>query len=215
MTYEREIFDFLESRIEENESIVEIGANVGLLSTFFSKAFRSNSRRSVISFEPSRVAFRRLLDNLAANGADNVVAINAGMADFVGAVDLYEPEGHLTNGSLQRELAEKFSDTVPWSRVLAADGSVIASFVDPNARVFLKIDVEGAEALVLRGLRSFLGEYRVDLIIEVLGEYEDELNGLDFVVNEFRLFNITPHGPVERHRFEASGHRDYYLERKS
>jgi hypothetical protein len=49
------------------------------------------------------------------------------VSDETGFSSFYEPEGHLTNGSLGRGFAEHFSQTVRDSMVVTLAGSSLAS----------------------------------------------------------------------------------------
>jgi FkbM family methyltransferase len=210
LAYEREVFALLEQRLDQYDAIVEIGANVGVYTAYFAKACTEG--QSIFAFEPSRKAFARLKENLALNGGARVQPFNMAVTDKPGLVSFFEPAGHLTNGSLKRDFAAFFSENVQTSTVEAVDGTFLAKLLAPYRRPLLKIDVEGAEAEVLRGLAPLIGAVRPDLIIEVLNDYESALNALDFVTGPYRLLNITSDGLREKSHFEADGqYRDYLL----
>ncbi len=210
LAYEREVFSVLESRLGQYDAIVEIGANVGVFTTYFAKACRD--AQAIFAFEPSPKAFERLETNLALNGASGVRAFNAAVAEQSGVVSFFEPAGHLTNGSLKRDFAAAFSDTVATSTVTAVDGQYVAVLLAPYQHPLIKIDVEGAEAEVLRSLSQVIRSRRPDLVIEVLDGYEAALNELDFLLAAYRLLKITGQGLIEMRSFEADKeHRDYLL----
>lgn len=210
LAYEHEVFALLESRLDRYDAIVEIGANVGIFTTYFAKA--RAGQLAIFAFEPSRRAFARLQENLALNRATGVQPFNMAVTDRVGPVAFFEPAGHLTNGSLKRDFAAIFSADIATSTVQAVDGRFLGDLLSPYQRPLIKIDVEGAEAQVLRGLAQVIATARPDLIIEVLDDSEDALNALEFIAGDYQLFNITDVGLVEKHRFEAdSRHRDYLL----
>lgn len=210
LAYEREVFALLENRLDQYDAIVEIGANVGVYTTYFAQA--CNERQAIFAFEPSRKAFERLKENLALNGAARVQPFNLAVTDKPGLVSFFEPAGHLTNGSLSREFATFFSKDIQTSTVEAVDGSFLAQLLAPYRRLLFKIDVEGAEADVLRGLAPLITTVHPDLIVEVLEGFESTLNALDFITSQYRLLNITSAGLTERTHFAADGrHRDYLL----
>jgi hypothetical protein len=75
----------------------------------------------------------------------------------------------------------------------------------------VKIDVEGAEASVLRGAGSLLDEWRPDVICEVLPPFEKELDRF-FSGRPYRKFLITGDGLQETDKLKAHPEfRDYYL----
>jgi FkbM family methyltransferase len=149
LSYEREVFAYLESRMDRYDAVLEIGANVGVFTLFFAEALRRRGpTRRVFAFEPSVEAFSRLLENLRQNEIANVSAFNCAAAE-TGLVSFFEPRGHLTNGSMDPEFAALFSGEVVKRGVVAVGGTHIAALVAGFDRLLLKIDVEGAECAVL------------------------------------------------------------------
>lgn len=211
--YEQEVFDFLEHRLASYDAIVEVGANVGVFTTYFSKVTAGIGRAvPIFAFEPSRQAFLRLLQNLAVNDASNVIAFNCALFNRSGFVDFFEPEGHLTNGSLYQEFAGEFSQVVKRAPVIAVAAQQLRELLDPYSRILFKIDVEGAEANVLASLHQLISDKRPDIVLEVLPGTEASLNRLDFIVDNYVISNITRHGLIETTRFRANAEfRDYFL----
>jgi len=83
LAYEAPVFAWLEREAARRYgAVIEIGANVGVYSVFFDRLSRLPGARlkTIAVFEPSAEAFRRLLNNLALNGAGRVVAYNAAVA---------------------------------------------------------------------------------------------------------------------------------------
>jgi FkbM family methyltransferase len=213
LSYEHEVFTFLETRMPAYGAVIEIGANVGLFTTFFARwlADRTPAGR-VYAFEPSRQAYERLLQNLAANASNNVLVFNCAIADETTFLPFFEPEGHLTNGSLIAGFAAQFSQTVSSMPVLVLDGGLVERLPEKGLKVLLKIDVEGSEARVLRSLERFIRSSSPDIVIEVLAEFEGELNELRFLRDAgYAFFNLTPHGALLQPSIKATMHRDYFL----
>ena len=213
LEYEREVFKALRPRMSQYEVVLEIGANIGLYTTFFSKALaerRDNGH--VFAFEPSQKAFVRLCENLRLNKAPNVTAFNCAIGSSTGFVPFFEPEGHLTNGSLNRGFAELFSAQINQRPVIAVDGRTVDELVPRDRRTLMKIDVEGSECEVLRSLQSFVLTRFPDVVLEVLPDQAADLDTLDFIRAGYRLFNITETGLIEKNKFEANSRfRDYLL----
>ena len=212
LDYEPEVFEVLSARMDIYDAVVEIGANVGVFSAFFGKRLRECSEgRTVLCFEPSREAFSRLRRNLEANRLTNVAAFNCAVGKEDGFVPFHEPKGHLTNGSLSKDFAAIFSSELDESIVLCVSGEKIKDLLGSCHHLLLKIDVKGAERLVLEGLESLIREEWPDIVLEVLDLYADDLNALAVLSENYAFFNIVP-GGVERHqRLEATQYRDYLL----
>ena len=211
--YEREVFAFLERRMDNYQSVIEIGANVGVFTLFFAQWLSRRKRPgSVFAFEPSRRAYQRLLQNLEINDPTNVVVINCALGREMGFFPFFEPEDHLTNGSLDAAFAEQFASNVKALPVLVINGHLIETLPDLEDPVLLKMDCEGAEARVLSSLEGFIRSHRPEIVIEVLPRYARELNALTFLKTAgYQFFNITPAGLVAQERLIAGDHRDYFL----
>jgi len=205
LPHEPGVFDWLSGR--EYDSVIEIGANVGVFTLFFTRQY---PQARIFAFEPSGTAYRRLLENLAANEEERATTFNCAVSNSTEFMDFFEPAGHLTNGSLDAAFAAQFSDKIATRRVLAIDAHSLAPLI--SRRTLIKLDVEGAEPRVLGALAGLLRERHPDLLIEVLENTEAELNGLDFLLDgSYSMFNLADSGPVPAGRFEAGEFRDFAL----
>ncbi len=149
------------------------------------------------------------------NGFTDVQIFNCAVGDHTGFATFFEPQGHLTNGSLSQTFAAYFSPTVETTTVQVVSGEMAVGLLPETGRILIKIDVEGAETQVLSSLKGFLVERRPTLLIEVLSLQEEVLNSLTFLRNFYTLYSITDHGLVMQEQFVAGPFRDYLLEPKS
>jgi len=211
--HEPEVFAFLESRMMNYHSVIEVGANIGVFTLFFSKWLAQGKQHGkVFAFEPSRRAFERLLKNLEVNGCSNVFPFNCAVGEEIGISSFFEPEGHLMNGSFDEGFASQFSSTIKTAPVLVVNGTLIDSLAASSDMLLLKVDAEGAESRVLRSLESFIQSHRPDMILEVLPSYDTQLNALTFLKpTGYKFFNITSDGLLPRTNFVAGTFRDYFL----
>ena len=96
-------------------------------------------------------------------------------------------------------------------KVFAVDSSFLELLVDENENILLKIDVEGFEPQLLKGLEKFISRYKPDLIVEILEETESDirrwLSGKPFKTSVF-----TNHGLVENPLKAINDQRDWYFE---
>jgi len=214
--YESEVFAVIEERANVYDGVIEIGANVGVFTVFFAKLFASlKPNIQIFAFEPSFEAFFRLQQNIRSNAATNVHLFNCAIGEQTGFTQFHEPEGHLTNGSLLPEFASIFSANVRAREVLLVNGDMLTQLVKDCLRPLVKIDVEGAERIVLESMKQFILEKKPDIVLEVLGFTEEDLNGLTFLLETYDLFNITLEGLIKHTEFKATEHRDYLLVAKS
>ncbi|MBR8829544.1 MAG: FkbM family methyltransferase [Gomphosphaeria aponina SAG 52.96 = DSM 107014] len=213
--YEVEVFDYLDKHIDKFDSVIEIGANVGIFTIYFYKSFlKHNKNIKIFAFEPSQKAYLRLLKNLEINKASGVQTYNSAIGNKVGFLDFFEPEGHLTNGSLNKEFADLFSEQVNQNKALVISASYLSELVNEDDKVLVKIDVEGSEFDVLSSLKDFILNQKPTLIIEVLHTYQQHLNELKFLQDNYNLYNLTSDGLIEHSQFEATSFRDYLLKPK-
>jgi len=214
--YEHPVFAWLERHAAQRyDAVVEIGANVGIYSVFFDALIKSapeDRLHQVYAFEPSDQAYRRLLANLEANSARSVSPISAAISDRTGIAPFFEPEGHLTNGSLCKSFAGQFSP-VRTSMVVTVTATALADIFDRHTPVLLKIDAEGFEPQLLRTLAPILDRHAPDLLVEVLSGVDDELEREPCLAGYAR-FLLTAHGASRQDAIRADPvHRDWLLTR--
>ena len=129
---------------------VDVGANVGLYTILGIEA-----GAEVIAVEPSRIARDRLASNLKLNGYSAEV-VPAALGETDGTLRLTTQLDNQNHLLLSSDFQEVESEEVP---VLTLDGLVGERSVDG-----LKVDVEGAELLVMKGAQRLLAEQRIKLI---------------------------------------------------
>jgi FkbM family methyltransferase len=215
LDYERELFEFIEPRIQDYNAVIEIGANVGVFTAFVGATARAQSHAlRVFAFEPGRAAYARLIENLQLNGLNDVQTFNCAVGRETDFADFFEPMGHITNGSLSRDFALQFNEEVRCTRTLVIDAQLLDELIADSNRVLIKMDVEGAEPMIVRALEPMLRRVSPDLLIEVLPSTASELNRTTFLREYgYRFSHLTMDGPVERDRFSAGAGRDYFLTR--
>ena len=200
------IFNWLERHAAARyDAVIDIGANVGLYSLFFDALIRrapEGRLRRVYAFEPSPIAYGRLSANLAANEARAVEAFAAAVADASGFAAFYQPEGHLVNGSLSRDFAGRFCQTVCKYTVVTLSGANLEELFARHRQVLVKIDAEGLEPRILAAMASILQRHRPDLLIEILQGVDGALNALG-CLGGYSAYHLTPSGPTRRDRLAA------------
>jgi len=202
--YEPEVRSWLAER--SYDVVFEIGANVGFYSVLFSLMLPG---ARIYSFEPAQTPFRRLLENLALNKCKNVVPFECAITGSAGFPDFYEPEGHLTNGSLDKPFAEAFG-SVTVTKVPSFSGKELATLVEHGKRMLIKIDAEGLEPQILCSLEPLIMAERPDMVIEVVHDVPQKLNQIEFL-RTYRLLQLLPEGAIEVERFTLTKTRDYAL----
>lgn len=158
--------------------VVDIGAHVGYYTLLAADAVGPGGR--VFALEPSPARYRELLGNVERSGATNVSALDAAAGSREGSATLFEAPrpntsaSTLSAGALADPAVATARDYVPVEvRVTRADEVVPANL---HGRVrFVKIDVEGHEIDVLRGLEGILARgARIAVLVEVSPAWSPE-----------------------------------------
>lgn len=165
---------------KEGDVIVDIGANVGMFSIPFAKAF-PNVR--VLCFEPIKQNFEQLQKNIALNAVSNVEAFCLGISyEDTSTHFIWKPFhnggsggiNEATNGSYLYEFVEGFGEVV--SVDLIAFDSLFDRYKF-NKIALLKMDCEGGEYDI--ALKSKL--FNSDRIDQIIGEvHADGKGGTSF-----------------------------------
>jgi len=153
--YEPTFTALVEGAVRAGDVVVDVGANIGYHTLLFARAAGPTGR--VIAFEPAPDTFRLLEENVRANGYENVELVQAAASDASGRVTLQlsdeNPGDHRIVGPGGREGIEVACVTLD-ERL--AEGPL------PDV---VKLDVQGAEPRVLRGMSSVLGRAPVRLLL--------------------------------------------------
>lgn len=159
--------------IKRGDTVIDIGANVGLFAACAASLSRTGK---VYCFEPSRDNFARLQYHQKRNGLDNMVLVNKGVSDKVETIKLYTLDENcgahstvLDKGDGLNFVAEKYEaiECVPLRQVF--DEHAI------ERCDFLKIDCEGAELDIL----SALPDDYFKRIERIALEYHTNVNPLE------------------------------------
>ena len=156
--YEPEL-TYLESILSPGRVFVDVGANFGIYTMVASRLVGKAGR--VVAFEPSVQSFPVLQKNIALNNLENVLSFRAALSDKESRAWLYhalDPSGN----SLGRDPS---LDGVREEVVLKSLDSVLEENGIDRVDV-IKVDVEGAEELVLHGAARSLKTHRPIIIFE-------------------------------------------------
>jgi FkbM family methyltransferase len=156
-TYERKYADFFCSVIKKGNVVVDAGAYIGYFSLLASS--RVGAKGRVYSFEPIPRNFGRLMRNVEANKAKNVRAYNLGLSDREETLSFSVPREFPAQSSLAGAWSEitkgaKLTKDKVKAKLTAFDR--FGKDAGLNQVDVVKIDVDGAELKVLRGMKNTL-----------------------------------------------------------
>lgn len=130
----------------EGMAVLDVGANVGFHTLLFARAVGPEG--TVWAFEPDPDNFATLERNIVRNGYGNIKAVRAAVGAATGKASLYRSAFHCDH---------RVYRTQNGPQGLPIEMVSIDDFLPPDQRVdFVKMDVQGAEGMVLRGMRRIL-----------------------------------------------------------
>lgn len=194
--------DWIKNTIKPGEIFYDIGSNIGIYTIYAAALVGENGR--VYSFEPHSANFSRLLDNIEANNFQNrIIPCNLALNDKKGYFDFaystYE------SGSAHHQLVQ-----VDESHLSPTDhemkelkyGVTVDDLIESGGTVrpdHIKLDVDGNEVLILRGMERLLNSQKrpVSLQVEL-----DEISRTEIV----QFLKFHKYAVKERH-YTAAGLR--------
>jgi FkbM family methyltransferase len=156
-TYERRYVDFFCSVIREGDVVVDVGAYIGYFSLLASG--RVGAKGRVYSFEPIPRNFERLKRNLEVNKTKNIRAYNLGLSDRDETLSFTVPREIPAQSSLAASWSELTKGAKLTKDTVKAKLTTFDRFgkdAGLNKVDIIKIDVDGAELKVLKGMRKTL-----------------------------------------------------------
>jgi FkbM family methyltransferase len=194
---EVEVQEALVRRLGPGDVVYDIGANLGFFSLIAARLVGPEGR--VFAFEPAPENVEAIRSNAELNRIDNVAVIPRAVSSRAGTARL-----QIVDDQSWSRL-EEFGEHPDTERVLevetvAIDGLVESGELPPPTLV--KIDVEGAELVVLEGMRATIERHRPAIVCELHGTHREVAAAL--AAHDYRVVNLEGPEPIERGR--ESGH---------
>ena len=152
--------------LKTGDVVIDIGANVGFVT--LELALIVGSKGKVVAIEPSKRTFAQLLRTLQLNEAVSVVPINLACSSFKGEGDLYSIGPSSGLKTMRKPNNSAVNSKEP---ILVDTLDDILGRLELGRADFIKIDVEGHEAEVLKGAIHTLSAFRPIVYFEVSTTY--------------------------------------------
>lgn len=169
--YEKENLNIIDTHLDLDKDVLDIGANVGLFSVYFAKKISQGCH--VLAIEPTINASGLLEKNLQNNNvADSVIVYKGVASNVAGIYNLKVIAGKEEYSTLGGNINQTHvHDYLP--EEISVSGNTVDRLVDKYGLIpgFLKIDTEGAEYLVLQGSEMTLRAYHPAILAEVMDNY--------------------------------------------
>ncbi len=143
--------------------VIDCGSNIGMAVLYFKHLY---PHCKITAFEADDVTFKLLERNVSANRLQNVTLVNKAVYDSKGTVTFYfspDRPGSLVGSTRHESLAKSEAKTV--------ETEILSKYVEGEVD-FLKMDIEGAEEIVIRNL---LETDKLSLVKETVIEYHHHL----------------------------------------
>jgi len=190
--------DFLEKLVSPGDSVIDIGANIGIITIPLAK--KVGKEGYVLALEAQSMLFYTLCGNVALNNLTHVQCFNRAASDKTGSV-LYYPHfdfsrvGNFGGLKLVGLLNSKDAQGNVCSNPVTAIAIDELGISNPK---LVKIDVEGMEPVVLNGMRKTIKRAKPILYVEFTQNWRHILNFLksvdyEWALHETPLFNPSNH----------------------
>ena len=192
-TYEKLEAKVMEEKIKAGNIVVDVGANIGLHTLNMARIVGNTGQ--VFAFEPDPSNFKILGKNVKVNNYKNIILQQKAVGDKHGRATLY----HADNPGMHRIFPQtKARSTGRLGQVQVELTSLDKYFIDSNLvdKInFIKIDVEGLEFSVLKGMKNILkNSKKIKILFEFMPENTMEVGFtpielLNYLTsNDFKLY---------------------------
>lgn len=175
--FDKHNISLIDSNFWMTKNIVDVGAYIGDSAIMFADILKQNTIKkdsipNVYSFEPSKVNFSVLQKTLKINNIENVVGYNVLLGDCAKKINFFELEDPLSINSLKD--TPGYYGTQSEIELDMVDFDTFVKENNINNIGLIKVDIEGAEQLFLKGARKTIEKYKPVLLLSIYH------NGSDF-----------------------------------
>jgi FkbM family methyltransferase len=157
---------FLLSLDFEGQTVYDVGAWEGVITLFFSRAVGTDGR--IVAFEPHPETYQRVLENLRLNAADNVELRQVAVGATGGTAILISDQA--VSGEATARTAKRQRRRGRGERRFEVEMDSLDNHIRTHRLPkpdFVKIDVEGLELEVVRGMEQTIQQHRPRLFVEI------------------------------------------------
>ena len=157
--YYEPLLEFCDLLVKPGDVVFDIGANQGIYACAFAALVGPRGR--VIAFEPQKYAVDVLQHNIRLNGFYQIIVQQAAVSDQEGSAVL-----DVSQGAVSASIVRDFGGRVGAAEVMTMTIDTVAKRLKLDRVNMIKMDIEGAELLALKGGAETLRRYKPIIVLE-------------------------------------------------
>ncbi len=196
--YEKKEVTTMQALLTADSVVVDIGANIGYYSLMAAEKVTAGR---IYSFEPVTKNLGKIERNISLNKFTVIHPIQTAISNVSGSTTIYISADD-NSGMSGLRTAENFSGQSETVKCLTLDEAVI-EYNLPKINL-IKIDVEGSEVNVLKGMMKIITEQKPIILIEVLAVtlsmYNEQIETIykTLFANKYISYKVTSINVLER-----------------
>ena len=166
-TFEPAMRELITRTVHDGDTCIDIGAQKGYVSLTLAKAVGSEGR--VLAFEPDKRAAAKLAANINRANQSAIEVFHCALGDREGSCTFVLSKVLGWSSRFPNDLAKTAIEDTVEVKVNSLDEMIARKeiAIDPNRLSFIKIDAEGSEPLILKGMSGLLSTAKSVLFMEV------------------------------------------------
>lgn len=171
----------IENLINDNDTVLDLGSNIGYYALIFLKKISSNN---IILVEPSPSNVELLKKNLTLNNFNNTLIHLAAISDTDGKKEFYVSEMSNLNSFHIKEIDKK-----NYNKIIV-NSFTLSSLLKGKKISLIRMDVEGHEVSIFKSLKSYIHMYgyKPSILYEPhINKYNDANNIIEHLKDLFDL----------------------------
>jgi FkbM family methyltransferase len=164
---------FLKALDLTGKTIYDVGGHIGLMSMFFARKVGATGQ--IVTFEPNPQNRAAIDDHIQLNGFENIRVLQIGLGSKRETLQFVVTGSALGTADPQRQsqyLKQKNAQTFEIDVDTMDNLITTENLPKPD---WIKIDVEGLEIDVLRGMEQTIKDHQPELFIELHGKSEEKV----------------------------------------
>lgn len=191
-SWEKKELKIFKTKIIQCDSLVDVGANVGIYSLI---GLRVNPKlKNLIAIEPHPESYSILKENLLmCSTSDTQLSIlNKAVSEQNGFAELVNYEIPAATRVIN---LQKLKDSSAKFNVEVINLDSLIDLFDPISRIFIKIDVEGLEPSIISGGEMFIKKFKPKILFELSSENISKSNdridkAIEILESTYKIINV-------------------------